>query len=67
MTNAIKVLLQMQSGFLQLESTLGMLDLHIAALGERESAVVAAIAYVTGGSSESQSSPHRFVAKHYLP
>jgi hypothetical protein len=30
---------------------IGMLDLHIA-LGERESAVVAAIAYVTGGSSE---------------
>jgi hypothetical protein len=29
-----------------------MLDLYNAAHGERESAVVAAIAYVTGGNSE---------------
>jgi hypothetical protein len=37
-----------------------MLDFHIAALGEKESAVAAAIAYVTGGSSElTQYGKHR--------
>ncbi|KAH0809158.1 hypothetical protein GEV33_013633 [Tenebrio molitor] len=39
---------------------IGMLDFHIAALGEKESAVAAAIAYVTGGSSELTHDPNDF-------